>query len=66
MREGSKQWVMFWGTKPSEMINTLPGTERQDEDRPDYRESHVPRNRELTMEDDLMEGQVQPPPTGGL
>lgn len=51
--------MMFWGTKPSEMINALLGTESQEKDRPDSWESHVPRNRDLTNA--LPEGYVQPP-----
>lgn len=38
------------------MIKTLLGSESQDKDRLDSRESRVPRNRDLTRA--LMEGQV--------
>lgn len=51
--------VMFWGTKPSEVIKTLLGTESEDQDRLDSREPHVSRKRDLISAP--MDGWVQPP-----
>jgi len=53
------EWVMFRGTKPSEMIKALLGTESQDKDRLDSREFHVPRSRALKSSDGRLGAALQ-------